>query len=178
MNLMRGNPYNKRWSTVLIVAVCLTIFGGGIVNLSMQRLAEPSVTTSDIEQSLGDIVAKQSAKPQEQMLVSMVDGKRVLIIGRLEVTPHGLFVVHDAPLGSSHGAGNDVSQTPMSLFLAERGFVAVQMMRQNALNSEAMQQAQDARDFARAYVEQAVPCNTYVDTSEPYLRLRPEGGLV
>lgn len=177
MNLTRGNPYTKQWKPTLIIALCLAVLGGGLVNLSLQRLAKPGATSSDIEQSLDDLIAEQSADPEHNVLVSVVDGKRILIVGRLEVTPHGLFVVHDAPLGLGHGAGDDVSQTPVSLFLAERGFVAVQMMRQNALSSEAMQQAQDARDFARACVEQAVPCETTLNTSELHLRLRPDDRL-
>lgn len=177
MNLTRGNPLTKRWKTTLIVAVCLAVFGGGIASLSLQRLPEPIVQTTDTEHDLSDIVATQAVSPQRKVHLSVVDGKRVLIVGRLEVTPHGLFVVHDVPMGAGRGVGDEVSQTPVSLFLAERGFVAVQMMRQNALSSEAMQQAQDARDFARACVERVVPCEALLETSELHLRLRLDGRL-
>ena len=168
MNLAGGNPHNKRWQATLMIVVCLTILGGAMIGLSMHRSAKTFAVISEIEPG-----THQQANPIDlsHQTTPAIDGQCVLFVGRVQVTPHGLFFLHDKPIIAGCGPGDEASQTPLSLFLAERGFVAVQMMRLHAQSAEAIQQAKDARNFASAFVEQALSQETFIASDDHGLRL-------
>ena len=172
MKARGGNLFNKRWKKALAALVCITIMSGGIAAWSIQRATDPTrvdpiAIPSDIDLRTGDIIVAGGVSLQSRLVMSLTEGNRFSHVGMIEVTPNGLFVIHAAPKGAGDGGvGDKVARIPLSLFLAERGYVAVQVMRIKANNAEAEQFAQDAAAYAMNCVEQAVPFDGDFDLGE------------
>ena len=167
-----GILFNRRWKKALAAVLCLIFVGGAIAGWSIRRatdvtLVDPIALPGDVDLRTGDIIVAGGVSLQSRVVLAMTDNNRYSHVGIIQVTPNGLFVIHAAPTGAGDGGvGDKVARIPLSLFLAERGYVAVQVMRLKAQSAEAMQLAQDACDYAYACVEQAVPFDGNFDLAE------------
>lgn len=167
-----ANLLNRRWKKAIAAILCLTVISAAYAGWSIHRatdttLVDPIALPSDLELRSGDIIVAGGVSLQSRMVMSLTDGNRYSHVGMIHVTPQGLYVIHAAPTGAGDGGvGDQVASIPLSLFLAERGYVAVQIMRIKGQAAEAMQVAQDACDYASACVEQAVPFDGAFDLAE------------
>lgn len=164
--------FNRRWKKLLAAALCLVLVGGAIAGWSIHRATDvtrvdPITVPGDIELRSGDIIVAGGVSLQSRVVLAMTDDNRYSHVGIIQVTPHGLFVIHAAPAGAGDGGvGDQVSRIPLSLFLAERGYVAVQVMRLKAQTAEAEQLANDACEFAYVCAQQAIPFDDHFDLAE------------
>ena len=167
-----ANLFNRRWKKLLAAALCLILVGSAVAGWSIHRATDvtrvdPIIVPMDIELRTGDIIVAGGVSLQSRVVLAMTDDNRYSHVGMIQVTPEGLFVIHAAPTGAGDGGvGDRVARIPLSLFLAERGYVAVQVMRLKAHTAEALQLAQDACDFASACVERAIPFDSKFDLDE------------
>jgi hypothetical protein len=164
--------FNKRWKQVLAAALCLVLVGGAIAGWTIHRATDvtrvdPITVPNDIELRTGDIIVAGGVSLQSRVVLAMTDDNQYSHVGMIQATPNGLFVIHAAPTGAGDGGvGDKVARIPLSLFLAERGYVAVQVMRLKAWSAEAEQLAQDASEYAYACVEKAIPFDSNFDLAE------------
>lgn len=172
MKYTGGIRLNRRWKKAIAAALCLTLISAAYAGWSIHRATDPTrvdpiVLPDDLELMTGDIIVAGGVSLQSRMVMSLVEGNRYSHVGIIQATPQGLFVIHAAPKGAGDGGvGDKVARIPLSLFLAERGYVAVQIMRVKAQAAEALQLAQDACDYASACVEKAVPFDSAFDIAE------------
>ena len=152
--------------------LCLVVGGAALAGWQAKRatdpaLIDPIVMPDDIELRTGDIIIAGGVSLQSRLVRSMTEDNRYSHVGLIEVTPQGAFVIHAAPTGAGDGGvGDKVAKIPLGLFLAERGYVAVRVMRLKAQTAEAKQAAEDACAFSLACVDKAVPFDNAFDLSE------------
>lgn len=167
-----ANLLNRRWKKLLAAALCLVLVGSAVAGWSIHRATDvtrvdPIIVPVEIELRTGDIIVAGGVSLQSRVVLAMTDDNRYSHVGMIQATPQGLFVIHAAPTGAGDGGvGNKVARIPLSLFLAERGYVAVQVMRLKAQTADAMQIAQDACDFAYACAQRAIPFDSNFDLDE------------
>lgn len=162
----------SRCKKAIAAVICCTIIGAAYAGWSIHRatdttLVAPIILPSDLELRTGDIIVAGGVSLQSRMVMALADGNRYSHVGMIHVTPQGLYVIHAAPTGAGDGGfGDQVASIPLSLFLTERGYVAVQIMRLKGQAAEAMQLAQDACAYASSCVEQAIPFDGSFDMAE------------
>lgn len=145
MKLRGGNPIGTRWKKAIAAIACLTVISASYAGWSIHRatdttLVKPIVLPGDLALQTGDIIVAGGVSLQSRIVLAMSDNNRYSHVGIIQVTPQGLFVIHAAPNGAGDGGvGNQVARIPLSLFLAERGYVAVQVMRLKAFTEDAKQ---------------------------------------
>ncbi len=172
MKLRGGILLNRRWKKAVALIACCVIIGGAYAGWSIHRatdttLVDPIAVPSTVQLQSGDIIVAGGVSLQSRIVLSMTDGNRYSHVGMIHATPEGLFVIHAAPTGAGDGGmGDKVARIPLSLFLSERGYVAVQVMRIKAQQAEALQLAQDACDYAYAWTEQNIPFDSQFDLDE------------
>lgn len=172
MKLSASILLNRRWKKAIAAILCLTLISAAYAGWSIHRatdtaLVDPIVMPSDIKLHTGDIIVAGGVSLQSRMVMSLTNDNRFSHVGMIHATPQGLFVIHAAPTGAGDGGvGDRVARIPLSLFLAERGYVTVQVMRLKEQRADAMQLAQDACDFAHTCAEQAVPFDNSFDLAE------------
>lgn len=172
MKLRGAILLNRRWKKAIVVIFCLAVIGASYAGWSIRRatdttLVEPIALPSDIAFQNGDIIVAGGVSLQSRMVMSLTDANRYSHVGMIQVTPQGLYVIHAAPTGAGDGGvGDKVARIPLSLFLADRGYVEVQVMRIKAQSAETMQLAQDACAYAHACVQQDIPFDNEFDLDE------------
>lgn len=172
MKLRGGILFNRRWKKAIATAICLTVIGASVAGWSLHRATDttrvdPIALPGDLELQSGDIIVAGGVSLQSRMVMHLTEGNHYSHVGMIQVTPQGLYVIHAAPTGAGDGGvGDQVARIPLSLFLAERGYVSVQVMRLKGQYAEAMQLAQDACDYAYACTEQAIPFDGAFDLAE------------
>lgn len=172
MTSLRGILFNTRWKKVIAAVVCLTAIGAAVAGVTIQRATDPARVTpialpSDVELRSGDIIVAGGVSLQSRVVMSLTDDNRYSHVGLIHATPQGLFVIHAAPTGAGDGGlGDRVSAIPLSLFLAERGYVAVRVMRLNSEIAEARQFADDAIEYAQVCAQEAIPFDGNFDLAE------------
>ncbi|MEM9347184.1 MAG: YiiX/YebB-like N1pC/P60 family cysteine hydrolase [Planctomycetota bacterium] len=172
MKLKGGNLLNRRWKKSVALVACLMIIGGSYAGWSIQRATDPTrvepITLPDhVELRSGDIIVAGGVSLQSRMVMSLVENNHYSHVGIIQVTPEGLFVIHAAPAGAGDGGfGDRVARIPLSLFLSERGYVSVQVLRVKAEHSDALMLAQDACDYAYERAQQGIPFDSNFDIDE------------
>ena len=172
MKLLRGIQLSRRKKLVLATIACLFVVGIAWAGWQIQRatdvtLVDPIALPDDVELRSGDIIVAGGVSLQSRFVMSFTEDNHYSHVGLIEATPQGLFVIHAAPSGEGDGGvGDQVARIPLSLFLAERGYVAVRVMRLKGEALEAMQLARDACEYASVCVEQAIPFDSAFDLSE------------
>eukprot|EP00752_Nemacystus_decipiens_P014026 g12462.t1 len=143
------------------------VAGWSIHNATDPTRVEPIAVPNDIEFKSGDIIVAGGVSLQSRLVLALTEDNQYSHVGLIQATPLGLFVIHAAPNGAGDGGvGDKVARIPLSLFLAERGYVAVQVMRLKSQTAEAQELAQDACDFAMACAEQDVPFDSDYDLAD------------
>ena len=169
-----SNLLNTRLKKAVAATLCLATISAAYAGWSIHRatdttLVDPITLPHEIELRSGDIILAGGVSLQSRMVLSLTDGNRYSHVGLIQATPQGLFVIHAAPTGAGDGGvGDRVARIPLSLFLSERGYVAIQVLRLKAQTAEAMQLAQDACEYAYACAEQAVPFDGNFDLAEQH----------
>lgn len=172
MTLRGASRLSTRWKKAIAGIACLTVISASYAGWSIHRatdttLVKPIVLPVDLTLQTGDIIVAGGVSLQSRIVLAMSDNNRYSHVGMIQVTPQGLFVIHAAPNGAGDGGvGDRVARIPLSLFLAERGYVAVQVMRLNAFTEDAKQLAQDACNYAYQCAKQAVPFDNDFDLDE------------
>ncbi|MEM6257954.1 MAG: YiiX/YebB-like N1pC/P60 family cysteine hydrolase [Planctomycetota bacterium] len=172
MKLIGGQLLNRRWKKAVALVVCLMIIGGAYAGWSIQRATDPTrvdpiIVPEHVDLKSGDIIVAGGVSLQSRMVMSLTEGNHYSHVGLIQSTPDGLFVIHAAPTGAGDGGlGDRVARIPLSLFLSERGYVAVQVMRVKVERADSSQLAQDACDYAFAIAEQAIPFDGNFDLAE------------
>lgn len=152
----------------LVLTACSASYAGWRVKQATDPTGiEPVAIPESIELRSGDIILAGGVSLQSRLVRSLTDGNRFSHIGILHPTPEGLFVIHAAPHGPGDGGlGERVAMIPLSLFLSERGYVAVQVMRLRDESARGLEAAADACERAVHYAELAVPFDHEFDLSD------------
>lgn len=143
--------------------LCLLVAGAAFAGWKVSRATDPALidpiaVPNDIQLRTGDIIIAGGVSLQSRLVRSLADDNKYSHVGLIQATPHGVFVIHAAPSGEGDGRlGDQVAKIPLDLFLAERGYVTLRVMRLKAQSAQAKQAADDACDYALACAEQAVP---------------------
>lgn len=167
-----GNPSRFSRRHILIGVLCVLVTGAAIAGWQVHRATDttridPIAAPNELALQSGDIIVAGGVSLQSRMVRTLTENNRYSHVGMIEVSAQGVYVIHAAPQGEGDGGlGGKVARIPLTLFLAERGYVAVRVMRLSGEFAAGKQIADDACDIARAYVEQAVPFDASFDLSE------------
>jgi len=146
----------------IIGIICLALAGGTVGGWQAYRATDPTrvepiAVPVDVAFHNGDIILAGGVSLQSRLVRTLTDDNTYSHVGMLEVTPQGVYVIHAAPKGPGDGGmGEQVAKIPLSLFLAERGYVAVRVMRMVGPGEAAEQAGEQACAYALACAEREI----------------------
>lgn len=161
-----------RLGQALAIMLSLAVLGSAYAGWSIYRATDTTrvqaiALPNDVELRSGDIILAGGVSLQSRVVLSLTEGNRYSHVGLIHATPQGIYVIHAAPNGAGDGGvGDRVAQIPLSLFLSQRGYVAVQVLRLDEQHPESHRLAQDACDYALACAQQAIPFDGRFDLAE------------
>ncbi|MGB0768982.1 MAG: YiiX/YebB-like N1pC/P60 family cysteine hydrolase [Phycisphaeraceae bacterium] len=127
----------------------------------------PIALPDGVELRTGDIIIAGGVSMHSRVVMALTDDNKYSHVGLIENTPAGLFVIHAAPKGAGDGgAGDRVARIPLAMFLADRGYVAIKVVRLDGDAAGPSRLALDACAFASACVDRAVPFDNDFDIGE------------
>lgn len=172
MNPIGGITTRLSRRRIIAAVLCLILAGAAFAGWRVHRATDttrvdPIAIPHDVTFQSGDIIIAGGVSLQSRFVMSFTQGNHYSHVGMIEVTDQGPFVIHAAPTGAGDGGvGDKVARIPLDLFLAERGYVAVQVLRLKDDTTDAAQIARDACDYASTCVEQAIPFDAAFDLAE------------
>ncbi len=162
-------PGRKR---LLVAALCLLVVGAALAGWQLHRATDTTrvddiAAPDQLDLRSGDIIVAGGVSLQSRLVRQLTDNSRYSHVGMIEATPAGLFVIHAAPKGEGDGGvGGKVGRIPLDLFLTERGYVTIKVMRLSAERAAADQVAKDACAYAVRCAQQDIPFDAKFDLEE------------
>lgn len=172
MNVARFIRKKGNRRQIAACALCVLLAGVAVAGWQFRQATDTTTVDAvampdDLKLQDGDIIVAGGVSLQSRMVRSLTDDNTYSHVGLIEVTPQGVFVIHASPEGDGDGGvGDRVGRIPLSLFLSERGYVAVRVMRLNMQTAAGNQAAENACAFAARCIEQAVPFDPSFDLTE------------
>ena len=157
---------------LVVTALCLLVVGTTVAGWQLHRATDTTrvddiAAPEGLDLRSGDIIVAGGVSLQSRLVQQLAKNNRYSHVGMIEATPAGLFVIHAAPKGEGDGGvGGRVARIPLNIFLTERGYVTIRVMRLGAERAAADQIAEDACAFAALCVEQDIPFDAKFDLEE------------
>lgn len=114
----------------LFALVVVGAAGWRVKEVTDPAKVEPIVLPGDVVFADGDIILAGGVSLQSRAVTALVGGERYSHVGLIELTEDGPMVLHASPRGAGDGGvGGRVARLPLAVFLCERGYVAVRVLR-------------------------------------------------
>ena len=114
----------------LFALVVIGAAGWHVKDATDPARVEPIALPGDLVFADGDIILAGGVSLQSRAVTALVGGERYSHVGLIELTEDGPMVLHASPRGAGDGGvGDRVARLPLAVFLCERGYVAVRVLR-------------------------------------------------
>lgn len=167
-----GTPRSIRRKRFFAAVLCLLMAGTTwaawrIHAATDTTRVQPITLPAEIELHSGDIIVAGGVSLQSRFVRQMTDDNQYSHVGMIQVQPDGVYVIHAAPEGEGDGGvGGKVARIPLKVFLSERGYITVRVVRLCGDDATALGIARDATNYADACTRQEIPFDAKFDLLE------------
>lgn len=120
----------KAACALCVLAVAASALGWHVTHATDPGRVEPIELPEHLALQDGDIVLAGGVSMQSRAVMSLAGGQVYSHVGLVEVRADGIYIIHASPKGAGDGGGGErVSRLPLAVFLSERGYVRLAVLR-------------------------------------------------
>ena len=158
----------KAACALCVLAAAASALGWHVSHATDPGRVEPIVLPGHLSLQDGDIVLAGGVSLQSRAVMSLSGGQTYSHVGLVEVRAEGIYIVHASPKGAGDGGGGErVSRLPLEVFLRERGYVRLAVLRLAEDVPDRAAVVAAATAYSAQAADRAVPFDHRYDLADP-----------